>query len=54
MLTVTNSNSNIRSSSSLLLGNLKEKFVKDAELKKMKDRHTDQTKALHKELTFQT
>ncbi len=54
MLTITNSNSNIRSTSSLLLGNLKEKFVKDAELKKMKDRHTDQTKTLHKELTFQT
>ncbi len=41
ILTVTNSNSNIKSTSSLLLGNLKEKFVKDAELKKMKNRHTD-------------
>jgi hypothetical protein len=28
--------------------------VKDAEMKKMKDRHTEQTKQIHKELTLST
>ena len=42
------------STANLLVANLKQKFVKDAEIKKMKDRHTNQTKQMHKELTLST
>ena len=43
-----------QSTANLLVENLKQKFVKDVEIKKMKDRHTNQSKQVHKELTLST